>query len=940
MSLVQKRPHSRSPDHSRRVRQRVSKRADSPEEGEVEETTAEDSSEIPSSAPNRDGVSPKADAATEGMSLAARLDIKPVAKPKVAFPFKTKGHMIKELPKVDLSNGKASTPPRRRSPSPSSASGAPPSDRSKQGDYKRSEGRREYDSGHHSHGHERSRHDSYVPGRDRSPRGERSYHHHGRGSPRGYDDRRRDRTPPPPRRDPHVSSGRNDDGRDDWRRRDHSVRSPDYRGGRGYNSPPKGDFYGRPHSPRRNWSPDRGYNARHPRDDTREDYRLPRRPSPPPERYNSYRPRTPEYRRRSPIRYHDEGRRYDDNRSRDRHPSPSHRPSLLDRISDVAPPRPSTPPGRRPQTPPPRMDTDPPPKKNEDGRRSPPPPVHALPPRPTFSMSHQAHFDSSQPSQLQPHPPVQVPPPAPATYSRPEQPVPPPEVKTDLQSTKSAKASHKVATVRGKEEERLAYGREFVGSGRISEYIMMQKLGEGTFGEVHQARRQDASKSGGGDVALKRIIMHSEKEGMPITALREIKILKALSHPNIVKVLDIVVMPRTPKEAGSVYVVFPYMDHDLAGLLENNSVQLSQSHIKLYMKQLFEGVEYMHDNHIVHRDIKAANILVSNEGVLQIADFGLARPFIKRSKQERISNRLEKYTNCVVTRWYRPPELLMGERYYGPEIDMWGVGCILAEMFLRHPIFQGSSDMDQLEKIWWLCGTPTRESWPDFENLPGLDGIKMFKERPKDLRNFLSRQCPSMTEDTHSLIDALLTPDPSKRPSASQALLHDYFWTSPLPADPKTIPKFDASHELDKRKKAIPAPPPNQHHHQYRGNQNGPPYGFHGGGMRGGMRGRGGPPPHGMGRMHGGHPGHGPGPNGFPPMGIPPPLHMHGPPGSLSYGAPQPGPGPNGLPPPLGFRGPPQQRQQPRHSYGPQNGGPPPPRGPPPPSDSVALRYD
>ncbi|PVG04134.1 Pkinase-domain-containing protein [Serendipita vermifera] len=356
----------------------------------------------------------------------------------------------------------------------------------------------------------------------------------------------------------------------------------------------------------------------------------------------------------------------------------------------------------------------------------------------------------------------------------------------DQRQAPSTKNSARWAKVRSKEEEREAYGRDFLGSGRLSEYTIMRKLGEGTFGEVHQARRlKDSSQHGIRDLALKRIIMHSEKEGMPITALREIKILKALNHPNIVKVLDIVVTPRTPKDAGSVYMVFPYMDHDLAGLLENPEVKLSPSHVKAYMKQLLEGLEYMHSNNVVHRDIKAANILINNEGILQIADFGLARAFTNKSKKEKLERGLEKHTNCVVTRWYRPPELLMGERYYGAEIDLWGVGCILAEMFVRRPILQGNSDMDQLEKIWWLCGTPTKESWPDFENLPGMDGVKDFKPRPKELRQQLGRY-ESITRETLDLIEALLTLDPSKRPTALEALLHQYFWTAPLPADPKT----------------------------------------------------------------------------------------------------------------------------------------------------------
>ncbi|KAF9266052.1 Pkinase-domain-containing protein [Marasmius fiardii PR-910] len=349
-----------------------------------------------------------------------------------------------------------------------------------------------------------------------------------------------------------------------------------------------------------------------------------------------------------------------------------------------------------------------------------------------------------------------------------------------------------------KEEERR-FGHVLEGCGRQDDYAATTKLGEGTFGEVHKA----VHKTTGRVVALKRILMHNEKEGMPVTALREIKILKAMKHVCVIEILDMFIVRSTETEPMSVFMVFPYMDHDLAGLLENERVVLQPSHIKLYMKQLLEGTAYMHRNHILHRDMKAANLLISNSGSLRIADFGLARSYELEPASN--SGKERKYTNCVVTRWYRPPELLMGARNYGGEVDIWGIGCVFGEMFLRRPILPGTSDIDQLEKIWQLCGTPNQHTWPHHDRLPGCEGITRWKNYPRKIKQAYE----AISSEVCDLMDKLLTCNPNFRISAETALDHDYFWTDPLPADPKTLPSYEASHEFDKRsQRAMNRPPP------------------------------------------------------------------------------------------------------------------------------------
>ncbi|KAJ2712789.1 serine/threonine protein kinase, CMGC, CDC2/CDK sub, partial [Coemansia spiralis] len=339
------------------------------------------------------------------------------------------------------------------------------------------------------------------------------------------------------------------------------------------------------------------------------------------------------------------------------------------------------------------------------------------------------------------------------------------------------------------------------------------KLGEGTFGEVHKA----VHKSSGDVVALKRVLMHNEKEGLPITAIREIKLLKSLNHPNIVPLADMLVRHEgaASTQGPSVYMVFPYMEHDLTGLLENPKIQLRPEHIKLYLRQLLEGTAYLHASHVMHRDMKASNLLINNDGGLFIADFGLARAFNPDEKKD--------LTKCVVTRWYRPPELLLGERKYTTAIDVWGIGCIFAEMLIGKPVFQGSTDLNQIDQVMRVCGSPNDTLWPGWRDLPDCRQVEGFGVYPRRVRDEFAR----FGEEAADLLDMLLQLDPRRRPTAAQALKHRLFFTAPFPARPEDMPTFEHSHEFDRRKHrsqrprqssqgpAAPPQPPANHQQQH-----------------------------------------------------------------------------------------------------------------------------
>jgi len=308
-------------------------------------------------------------------------------------------------------------------------------------------------------------------------------------------------------------------------------------------------------------------------------------------------------------------------------------------------------------------------------------------------------------------------------------------------------------------------------------YRQIAEVGSGTYGKVYKvACLKNENKKEDKYWAFKKITYSKDSEGFPQTALREIRILKSLNHPNVVKLHDIITSKPSEnnKYKGSTFLIFDYLEHDLWGLIKNGA-QLSTAQIKCIMKQLLEGMHYIHSENIIHRDIKSANILLNNKGELMIADFGLAR---------NLNSLSGHYTSCVVTLWYRSPELLLGTKKYTTQVDIWSIGCIMAELILGTPLFPGDKEPRQCELIFQTCGTPNEKNWPGCTNLPYYSTYvpsNIMEHHERTLKNYFLKQKPFLDSVTLDFLDKLLTMNPEKRMTAKEALEHEYFTMVPLP---------------------------------------------------------------------------------------------------------------------------------------------------------------
>lgn len=287
----------------------------------------------------------------------------------------------------------------------------------------------------------------------------------------------------------------------------------------------------------------------------------------------------------------------------------------------------------------------------------------------------------------------------------------------------------------------------------MEDYAKIEKVGEGTYGVVFKGKHKESGKL----VAIKKIRMESEDEGVPSTAIREISLLKELVHPNIVSLFEVLM------EESRLYLIFEFLCMDLKKYLDTftNDKYMEPAQVKSYLYQITQAILFCHKRRVLHRDLKPQNLLIDANGVIKVADFGLGRAF---------GVPVRVYTHEVVTLWYRAPEVLLGSTRYSCPVDMWSIGCIFAEMSSKKPLFQGDSEIDQLFKIFRVLSTPNDDSWPGVSELP--DYKPTF---PNWTQNTLKSQVKNIDETGLDLLESMLIYNPSQRITAKKAVRHPFF---------------------------------------------------------------------------------------------------------------------------------------------------------------------
>ncbi len=303
-------------------------------------------------------------------------------------------------------------------------------------------------------------------------------------------------------------------------------------------------------------------------------------------------------------------------------------------------------------------------------------------------------------------------------------------------------------------------------------------IDEGTYGEVFRARE----RATGEVFAVKRLKMTAlegtQATGFPIHTLREITFLLSASHENLVGAREVLT-----NDDMEVFIVMECLDHDVRALLDHLKAPFTVPEAKCVMHQTLAGVAEIHARWMVHRDLKTSNLLVSGDGVIKVADFGLVRMFC----EPRIP-----LSPVAMTLHYRPPEILLGELRYGPEADMWSVGCIMYELLVGFPPFVGSTELEQLSAIFDVLGTPTEATWPSLKNLPLAQKLN-FAAQP--VNRLKKRLPPGLTQEGFDLLQRMLSYEPSSRPTAKECLGSQWFSQAPRAKDKKMMPKFPRKHE-------------------------------------------------------------------------------------------------------------------------------------------------